>query len=110
LIQKNLKGSARYAVIFTSQRAPNDPKGYSETAARMIELVGRQPGCLGFDSARDGAGFGITVSYWDSLEAIKTWRAQPEHQQAQAGGQNSWYAHYDVHISKIERSYSFPKP
>ncbi|HEY9080750.1 antibiotic biosynthesis monooxygenase [Magnetovibrio sp.] len=98
-----------YAVIFPSQRTNEDPEGYAKTAQRMVELALQQPGCLGFDSARDTQGFGITVSYWESLEAIKAWRDQGEHLEAQAKGRETWYANYDVHITKIEHTYSFRK-
>ena len=56
-----------YAVIFTNEQNENI-KGYSGMSGRMQALASRQPGYLGFESARDG--LGITVSYWDSLEAI----------------------------------------
>ena len=59
-----------YAVIFSSQRTDGD-KGYAAMADRMAELASQQPGYLGAESVRDAQGFGITVSYWESLEAIK---------------------------------------
>ncbi|SKA25372.1 hypothetical protein SAMN02745127_02896 [Oceanospirillum multiglobuliferum] len=49
-----------YAVIFTSHRTEGD-SGYSEMAARMVELASMQPGFLGVESAREDVG--ITVSY-----------------------------------------------
>lgn len=101
--------SPAYAVIFPNQRTAEDDEGYAKTAERMVELVCQQPGCLGFDSARDGQGFGITVSYWDSLDSIKAWRDHPEHIAAQLGGREKWYQHYDLHISKIEHSHKFQK-
>jgi heme-degrading monooxygenase HmoA len=51
---------------------------------RMHELVARQPGFLGVESAREG--LGITVPYWRDLESIRQWKAQAEHLQAQALG------------------------
>ena len=51
-----------YAVIFSSQRSPHDEDGYAATAARMVELAREQPGFLGYESARDASGFGITVA------------------------------------------------
>jgi len=57
-----------YAVIFTSKRTDNI-EGYQQTANRMVELAQQQPGYLGHESAHEG--IGITVSYWNSLEAIK---------------------------------------
>jgi len=96
-----------WAVIFPNQRTTNDPKGYDKAATRMVELAVQQPGCLGFDSARDKNGFGITVSYWDSIEAIHAWRDHPEHMMAKGQGREKWYAEYDLHIAKIEHPHSF---
>ncbi len=91
-----------YAVIFTSLRTPGD-NGYGETAARMEELAARQPGFLGIESARDG--LGITVSYWDSLEAIAAWKRNAEHLAAQARGRSAWYSGFAVRVCKVERAY-----
>ncbi len=62
--------AAYYAVIFTSLRSKQD-NGYEETARRMLALASQQPGFLSVESARDKDGFGITVSYWKDLDAIK---------------------------------------
>ena len=43
--------------------------------------------------------------YWDSLEDIAAWRADPAHRLAQAQGREQWYADYRVQIVKIEREY-----
>ncbi len=93
-----------YSVIFSSCRA-TVADGYERTAARMLELAAQQPGYLGVESARDAEGFGITVSYWASLEAISAWKAQAEHQLAQQAGQRRWYAHYELRIARVERAY-----
>ena len=58
-----------YAVIFTSQRTAGD-RGYGHMADRTVELASKQPGFLGVESVRGTDGFGITVSYWASKEAI----------------------------------------
>lgn len=93
-----------HAVIFTSQRTPGD-NGYAAMADRMVELGSAQPGILGVESARGADGFGITVSYWSSLEAIVAWRKYAEHRVAQEQGKSSWYEHYEVRISRVERAY-----
>lgn len=93
-----------YAVIFTSQRTEGD-NGYAEMGERMAALAAEQPGYLGAESARDADGFGITVSYWESLEAIAAWKANAEHQIAQERGNRQWYAHYEVRVAYVERAY-----
>lgn len=91
-----------YAVIFTSLRTPGD-NGYGATAERMVEIAKTMPGFLGVESAREG--LGITVCYWQSLEAIAAWKAQAEHAEAQRLGKEKWYAAYRTRIAKVERDY-----
>ncbi|AZN43939.1 antibiotic biosynthesis monooxygenase [Paenibacillus albus] len=95
-----------YAVIFTSERTDGD-NGYGTMADRMAELAAKQPGFLGVESARDSSGVGITVSYWESLEAIKNWKDNPLHLGAQNKGQTDWYKTYGVRISRVERDFFF---
>ena len=91
-----------YAVIFTSLRTDGDD-GYGAMSERMLELVARQPGYLGVESAREGVG--ITVSYWRDLESIRQWKAQTEHLEAQALGHQKWYSTFKTRIAKVERDY-----
>ena len=92
-----------YAVIFTSLRTDKDFGGYEAMALKMAELAAAQPGFLGMESVRDG--LGITVSYWDSLEAISAWKRNAEHRMAQKFGNAEWYAAFRVRICKVERDY-----
>lgn len=91
-----------YAVIFSSHRTEGD-HGYGAMAERMVVLAASQPGFLGIESAREG--LGITVSYWESLEAIKNWKRHAEHREAQRLGHERWYADFRVRIAKVEREY-----
>lgn len=93
-----------YAVIFSSRRNPTDD-GYAQTAERMLELAAAQEGFLGVESARNE--LGITVSYWRDLEAIRAWKQQSEHLEAQAQGRERWYAAYRIRIARVEREYGF---
>lgn len=93
-----------YAVIFTSTRTEID-SGYAEMANKMVELAKAQPGYIGMESARSE--IGITVSYWESLEAIQKWKANLDHLEAQEKGKTTWYKNYKVRIAKVEREYEF---
>jgi heme-degrading monooxygenase HmoA len=95
-----------YAVIFTSLKT-NEEEGYNETSSLMVELAEQQAGYLGHESARDGVG--ITVSYWENLDAIKNWKLQTDHLLAQKQGREQWYACYKTRISLVERDYGFEK-
>jgi heme-degrading monooxygenase HmoA len=94
-----------YAVIFASQRAGGDAAAYVAMADRMVELAAQQPGYLGVESIRDADGFGVTISYWESEQAIRNWRANTEHLQAQRRGKSDWYARFDLRVCRIERAY-----
>jgi heme-degrading monooxygenase HmoA len=94
-----------YSVIFSSLRTPGE-NGYGHMAERMVELAAGQPGYLGVESARGSDGFGITVSYWASLDAIAAWRAHAEHRIAQENGKSLWYEHYELRIACVERAYA----
>ncbi len=95
-----------YAVIFTSERTEGDD-GYADMAEEMERLARSQPGFLGVESARDG--LGITVSYWESLEAIKNWKQNERHLVAQRRGKSDWYLRYKTRVSRVERDYEFGK-
>ncbi|MGF7215311.1 heme-degrading monooxygenase HmoA [Spirosoma lacussanchae] len=95
-----------YAVIFSSLRT-SETDGYGDTATRMVELAHEQPGFLGVESARQGVG--ITVSYWDSLDAIRQWKQHAEHRLAQQQGRQRWYESFTVRICRVEQAYAFDR-
>ena len=105
MIVENLK-VPYYAVIFTTIVTEN-LEGYIETAERMEELAKLQKGYLGIESARSEVG--ITVSYWQNLEAIISWKNNIEHTEARNLGREKWYKQYQLRISKVEREYGFIK-
>jgi heme-degrading monooxygenase HmoA len=95
-----------YAVIFTSTRTDVDD-GYGDMSVKMVEMAAQQPGFLGVESARGADGLGITVSYWESEEAIANWRKNAEHRIAQSQGRDQWYAEFCTRVAKVERVRSF---
>lgn len=94
-----------YAVIFTAQRTPGD-NGYDRMAERIAELAKGQTGYLGIEGTEDSEGFEITISYWESEECIRAWKAQIDHQIAQKQGKKLWYEHYQIRVARVERAYT----
>ena len=94
-----------YAVIFSSRRNADDAAGYAAAAQHMVDLAAQQPGFLGIEAARDGDGFGITVSYWTDEAAIAGWKHQAEHAATRAYGRAHWYDHYQLRVARVERAY-----
>ena len=109
IIMSNAIKAGQYAVIFTSKRSSIDSAGYSLMAEKMDRLVSAQPGYVSHSSVRDNDGIGITVSYWDSLDAIRAWKGIQDHQEAQAKGKSTWYSDYEIVICRIERRYGLEK-
>lgn len=96
-----------YVVIFTSVRTEVDA-GYAKAAQHMLELAAQQPGFLGVESARSD-GLGIPLSYWQSEEAIRTWREHAEHSAVREQGRADWYAAFTTRVAKVERAYTFSR-
>ena len=97
------------AVIFSSQRADQDP-AYADMAQRMVELAQGQPGFLGMETARNAEGFGITVSYWKDEAAIAAWKSHAEHVVARRKGREAWYSAFQVRVCRVEREYGLGQP
>ena len=74
----------------------------------MIELATQTDGFLGFETVRNEAGEGITVSYWKDEDSILAWKQQTQHALAQKNGIERWYSHYELRVAKVERAYSGP--
>lgn len=102
---KKIKQPPYYAVIFTSERTEGD-NGYEKMSQAMEELATKQQGYLGMESARNN-GIGITISYWETLEDIKSWKEHSTHKIAQDRGKKEWYKNYTVRVCKVEMDYSF---
>ena len=97
-----------YVAVFTTVRT-QDQSGYSETNARMEDLVKDVPGFLGMDHAQTPGGLSITVGYFRDADALTEWRSNSEHLAAQKRGRVEWYQSYTLHVAKVERSHGFTR-
>jgi len=95
-----------YVAVFTTVRT-QEQSDYSETNARMEDLVKDIPGYLGMDHAQTPGGLGITVGYFRDADALTEWRTDAEHRAAQKRGRDQWYESYTLHVAKVERSHGF---
>ncbi|MBE5105259.1 antibiotic biosynthesis monooxygenase [Bacillus thuringiensis] len=102
------KNKPYYAVIFTSNLS-NNIANYTEVAEKMEELAKQQPGFLGVESSRDSSGLGITISYWESLDAIETWKKNALHKEAKKRGREQWYENFHLRICLVEKEYKFQR-
>ena len=91
-----------YAVIFSNTKSDNKD-GYAEMDELTMKLADEQKGFLGYESVYNG-NTGIFISYWESMEAINTWRQNSTHLMAKAKA-NQWYKRYLSQICKVEHSH-----
>lgn len=93
-----------YMALFIIELS-NDLENFGETSLRMDELVAQQEGYLGGQEFETKDEKYITICYWKSIEDIKKWRGNLEHQMAIKYGQEKWFKSYKITISKVEHEY-----
>ncbi|GIH93047.1 antibiotic biosynthesis monooxygenase family protein [Planobispora siamensis] len=96
-----------YAVIIRSRLSGEDHENYEAMNTRMAELGRGWPGYLGRESLTGADGGELTVLYYADEESIASWKADPEHLEAQRLGRDRWYDFYDIEIARVERAYGF---
>lgn len=96
-----------WAVIFTAVFSGREESEYAEMAEAMVALAHTMPGFLGYESAQGEGGLEITVSYWESEDAIRAWKRHADHLTAQKRGREAFYSAYTIRVAKVERAYSF---
>ena len=86
---------------------------YSSTIFTSIRIEVKEieniEGFLGYETFRDKNSFGVNVSYWKDLNALKKWKENTLHKKAQALGREKWYKNYKLRICLVERDYGFIK-
>ena len=92
-----------FVVIFRAKVRAFDAE-YAQMAARMRTLALEQFGCLEFHAVTEGE-HEVALSYWPSEDAIRAWKAHPEHALAQQAGRERWYASYSVQVAHVTREY-----
>lgn len=96
-----------WAVVFTAVFSGREEAEYFEMAEAMVRLAHGMPGFLGYESAQGEGGMEITVSYWESEDAIRAWKRHGDHIIAQKRGREAFYSAYTIRVARVERAYSF---
>ncbi len=102
-ILKNLPVGS-YAVIFPSLSSGIDEEGHEKLLAELYESAQEIEGYLGLESASIGA-FKLSIAYYDSLDAINTWKQNRAHIAAKNKGRSTWLEDWQIRICKIEDIY-----
>ena len=96
------------AVIFTSKRTEENDKLYYQHNNLLEEKIKSIPGYIKhFGSRNKETRQGVTVVYFENVEAIKLWRNDLDHLKAKSLAKSHFYEWYTIEIVTIEREYKW---
>lgn len=95
------------AVIFEVWPKPEHRERYLELAATMREAIESIDGFISverFQSLVDDEKL-LSLSFFDSPEALDNWRRLAEHRAAQKIGRSQYFRDYRLRVASIDRDY-----
>lgn len=97
-------------VLFgTKMRADVNLDEYASRSRRMNELVGEIPGFISVKGYVSEDGDEISIARFESEEALRNWRVQPEHVETQKRAREAYYESYWVQVCRTVRDYQFSR-
>ena len=101
-------GTRTYAVIFTSKRQDANSDLYYQHNDSLVEHIKTIPGYIRHHSVRHPESReGITIAYFDSLDAIDQWRNDDQHIEAKSMAQSHFYEDYNLEITEVLDQYGW---
>ncbi|HWJ94017.1 MAG TPA: antibiotic biosynthesis monooxygenase [Telluria sp.] len=95
------------AVIFEVRPAAGEMQHYLDIAAQLRPQLEQIDGFLSierFQSLSD-PGKLLSLSFWRDEEAVRAWREQELHRQAQAAGRSGVFDDYRLRVATVVRDY-----
>lgn len=102
-----IKGDDMIAVIFEVHPRADQKDAYLEAAERLRPLLADVDGFISIERFASLATPGkiLSLSYWRDEEAVRCWRNQTEHREAQAAGREHIFADYRLRVAQVLRDY-----
>lgn len=94
--------------VFRNRLRPDATEAYAELAPQMAELARQQPGFLSMKTYTAADGERVTIAEFESDEAVRAWRNNAVHLNAQNRGRTEFYAEYVSQICEVIRESRFP--
>jgi heme-degrading monooxygenase HmoA len=96
-----------HAVIFEVEPAPGQLDTYLEIAARLRPELEKIDGFISIERFRSLSREGkiLSLSFWRDEEAIRRWREQRQHHEAQLAGRDRVFADYRLRVAAVLRDY-----
>lgn len=95
------------AVLFEVEPKPQHKGTYLDIAAGLAEALNSIDGVVSverFTSLANPEKL-LSLSFWESEEAIANWRNHPEHRSAQWRGQTELFTNYRIRVASVVREY-----
>jgi len=97
-----------YAVIFEVEVKAEGKEEYLAIAAKLRKELENLEGFISIERFQSLVNEGklVSLSFWESEEAIINWRNHQEHSQAQQKGRQQLFSNYRIRVAKVVRDYS----
>lgn len=97
-----------YAVIFEVDVKPENKNEYLAIAAELRKELVHIEGFISIERFESLAipGKLLSLSFWESEAAIKSWKQNTLHIEAQTKGRASIFKDYRIRVAQVERDYT----
>ncbi len=97
-----------YAVIFKSKRQDANSELYYQHNDLLDEKIKSLPGYIKHSGMRHPeTREGVTIAYFNSLEAIDQWRKDRDHMDAKKLAKSDFYENYSVEVTEVLDAYNW---
>ena len=95
--------------VFRSRLMPGVREDYVTLVDLMVELAATMPGYISHKGFFADDGERVTIVEFESEEAQRAWRMQPEHRDAQRKAREIYYSSYSVQVCEVKRESKFER-
>ena len=95
--------------VFRSKLMPDVRDDYVKLVERMVELAQATPGYISHKGFFAEDGERCTIVEFESEEAQRAWRMQPEHREAQKTAREIYYEAYSIQVCEVKRAAKFKR-
>ncbi len=98
-----------YLIIFEVYPHDDQKDRYFELAGQLRETLHQQPGFINVERFQSLVDEGkiLSLSCWETDEAIANWRHHADHMVVQAEGKRSVFKSYRLRVAEVIRDYDF---
>lgn len=99
------------AVLFEANAVPEHQARYFQLAGELRAELENVQGFIAIERFQSLSTVGkiLSLSWWESEEAVLEWKSNLRHQAAQQEGKQTIFADYRIRVAKVLREYSSDK-